>query len=333
MSGVITLSKNLSLEDVERLPERRVWVTSALATVLIFTIVVDLLGNSLVIVSILKNKNLRKVGNAFVISLAIADLLVAIYPYPLILIAIFRNGWVHGHTHCQMSGLLMGLSVIGSIFNITAIAINRYCYICHGLNYNRIFSHRKTFCYVSLVWMLTSLAVIPNLFVGSLQYDPRIYSCTFVQSVSPSYTVTIVAIHFILPISIVSYCYLRIWIYVVRVRKRVKPENQSRIIHHDFRNFLTMFVVFVLFAICWAPLNFIGLGVAVNPNLANMIPEWLFIASYFMAYFNSSLNAIVYGVLNHKFRQEYKQIMIEIINLNKQIIFLRDTSRFLVIKG
>ncbi|XP_062910923.1 melatonin receptor type 1A-like [Mobula hypostoma] len=317
MSGVMILSKNLTLEDVERLPERSAWVTSVLATVLIFTIVVDLLGNSLVIVSVFRNKKLRKARrNVFVISLAIADLVVAIYPYPLTLIAIFRNGWVHGYIHCQMSGLLLGLSVIGSIFNITAIAINRYCYICHGLKYKKIFSHRKTSCYVLLVWMLTCLAVIPTHFVESLQYDPRIYSCTFAQSVSPFYTVTIAAIHFILPISIVSYCYLHIWIYVIRVRKRVKLENPSRINHHDFRNFLTMFVVFVLFAICWVPLNIIGLGVVVNPKLANMIPDWLFIASYFMAYFNSSLNAIVYGVLNHKFRQEYKQIMIEIINLS-----------------
>ncbi|XP_032885423.1 melatonin receptor type 1A-like [Amblyraja radiata] len=315
MNGLGISPKNVSLGEAEKLPERRLWVTSALASVLIFTIVVDLVGNSLVIVSVLRNKKLRNAGNAFVVSLAIADLVVAIYPFPLILTAILHNGWVHGYIHCQMSGFLMGLSVIGSIFNIAGIAINRYCYICHGMKYNKIFSHRSTLCYVLLVWMFACLAIIPNLFVESLQYDRRIYSCTFVQSVSSLYTVTVVVIHFILPISIVSYCYLHIWIFVIRVKRRVKPENRSRINPHDFRNFLTMFVVLVLFAICWAPLNFIGLGVAVNPKLAKLIPEWLFVASYFMAYFNSCLNAIVYGVLNHNFRREYKQIIIEIINL------------------
>uniref|UniRef100_A0A8C4T2I8 Melatonin receptor type 1A like n=1 Tax=Erpetoichthys calabaricus TaxID=27687 RepID=A0A8C4T2I8_ERPCA len=291
-------------------------VATLLATVLVTTIVVDILGNLLVIISVFRNKKLRKAGNAFVVSLAIADLVVAIYPYPLALTAIIHDGWDLGYIHCQISGFLMGLSVIGSIFNITGIAINRYCYICHSVKYDKLFSNKNTVCYVVLVWVLTVLAIVPNFFVESLQYDPRVYSCTFSQSVSSLYTITVVVVHFILPISIVSYCYLRIWILVIHVRKRVKPENRPKMKPQDFRNFLTMFVVFVLFAVCWAPLNLIGLAVALNPNLGIAVPEWLFTASYFMAYFNSCLNAVIYGVLNHNFRKEYKQIVTSVFKFS-----------------
>uniref|UniRef100_A0A452HX36 G-protein coupled receptors family 1 profile domain-containing protein n=1 Tax=Gopherus agassizii TaxID=38772 RepID=A0A452HX36_9SAUR len=291
------------------------WVVIMLAVILIVTIIVDILGNLLVIVSVFKNKNLRKAGNAFVVSLAIADLLVAFYPYPLVLIAIFHDGWVMGHLHCQVSGFLMGISVIGSIFNITGIAINRYCYICHSLKYDKLFSGANTMCYVGLVWALTLLAIVPNLFVESLQYDPRVYSCTFAQSVSALYTIAVVVIHFFLPITIVSYCYLRIWVLVIQVRRRVKPDTQPKVKSHDFWNFLTMFMVFVLFAVCWAPLNFIGFTVAVQPTLGSLIPEWLFTASYFLAYFNSCLNAVVYGAMNHNFRKEYKRIILTVLQL------------------
>ncbi|KAM9471226.1 melatonin receptor type 1A-like [Clarias gariepinus] len=286
------------------------WTLTLLASVLITTIVVDVLGNLLVIVSVFRNRKLRKTGNAFVVSLAVADLVVAIYPYPMVLTAIFNNGWIAGNVHCQISGFLMGLSVIGSIFNITGIAINRYCYICHSLLYDKIFSKNNTVCYVVLVWIFTILAITPNWFVESLKYDARVYSCTFAQSVSSIYTIMVVVVHFILPISIVTYCYLRIWILVIQVRNRVKPDNRLRIKPHDFRNFLTMFVVFVLFAVCWAPLNFIGLAVAIQPTLGKAIPVWLFTASYFMAYFNSCLNAVIYGVLNNNFRKEYKRILL-----------------------
>ncbi|XP_054453124.1 melatonin receptor type 1A-like [Anoplopoma fimbria] len=292
------------------------WVATLLAGVLITTIVVDVLGNLLVIVSVFRNKKLRKAGNAFVVSLALADLVVAIYPYPLVLTAIFNDGWIAGYIHCQISGFLMGLSVIGSIFNITGIAINRYCYICHSLKYDKIFSNSNTMCYVVLVWALTILAIVPNWFVESLQYDPRVYSCTFAQSVSSLYTITVVVVHFILPISIVSYCYLQIWILVIQVRRRVKPDSRTKINPHDLRNFLTMFVVFVLFAVCWAPLNLIGLAVALDSRLTRLIPEWLFTASYFMAYFNSCLNAVVYGALNHNFRKEYKRIVLIIFKFH-----------------
>ncbi|XP_028838432.1 melatonin receptor type 1C [Denticeps clupeoides] len=286
-----------------------------LAGVLIFTIVVDIVGNVLVILSVYRNKKLRNAGNIFVVSLSVADLVVALYPYPLALLAIFHNGWTMGTLHCQLSGFVMGLSVIGSVFNITAIALNRYCYICHGLRYDRLYTRRNTCLYLVLTWLLTALATVPNFLVGSLSYDPRVYSCTFAQTASSSYTVCVVVVHFLVPLAVVSFCYLRIWTLVIRVKSRVRPpeSRRQRTQTSDLRNFLTMFVVFVLFAVCWAPLNFIGLAVAIDPvRVAPNVPEWLFVMSYFMAYFNSCLNAVVYGLLNQNFRREYKQILLSL---------------------
>nr|BAI65859.1 MT2 melatonin receptor [Plecoglossus altivelis] len=289
---------------------RPAWAIAVLASVLIFTTVVDVLGNLLVIISVFRNRKLRNSGNVFVVSLAFADLVVAFYPYPLVLYALFHDEWSLGDTQCMVSGFLMGLSVIGSIFNITGIAVNRYCYICHSFSYHRLYSFRNTLLFVALIWLLTVLAILPNLFVGSLRYDPRVYSCTFAQNVSSSYTVAVVVIHFLVPIAVVTFCYLRIWVLVIQVRKKVKTNEGPRLKPSDMRNFVTMFVVFVLFAICWAPLNLIGLAVAIDPpRLAPRIPEWLFVVSYFMAYFNSCLNAIIYGLLNRNFRNEYKRII------------------------
>uniref|UniRef100_A0A3B3ZRK0 G-protein coupled receptors family 1 profile domain-containing protein n=1 Tax=Periophthalmus magnuspinnatus TaxID=409849 RepID=A0A3B3ZRK0_9GOBI len=314
----------LQNDPADTVLNRPPWVTTTLGCFLIFTIVVDILGNLLVIFSVYRNKKLRNAGNIFVVSLAVADLVVAIYPYPLVLSSIFHNGWSLGYMHCQISGFLMGVSVIGSIFNITGIAINRYCYICHSLKYDKLYSDKNSICYVMLIWALTVVAIVPNLFVGSLQYDPRVYSCTFEQSASSAYTIAVVFFHFILPIMIVTYCYLRIWVLVIQVRRRVKPDNRPKLTPHDVRNFVTMFVVFVLFAVCWAPLNFIGLAVAIKPEVVvPLIPEWLFVSSYFMAYFNSCLNAIVYGVLNQNFRREYKRIVVSVCTAR---IFFQDSS-------
>ncbi|XP_003469225.1 melatonin receptor type 1A [Cavia porcellus] len=300
------------------------WLASALACILIVTIVVDVVGNLLVILSVYRNKKLRNTGNIFVVSLAVADLVVAVYPYPLVLTSIFNNGWNLGYLHCQISAFLMGLSVIGSVFSITGIAINRYCYICHSLKYDKLYSNKNSLCYVLLIWILTLVAIMPNLRIGSLQYDPCIYSCTFTQSVSSAYTIAVVVFHFIVPMIIVIFCYLRIWILVLQVRQKVKPENKSKLKPQDFRNFVTMFVVFVLFAICWAPLNFIGLIVASDPaSMVPRIPEWLFVASYYMAYFNSCLNAIIYGLLNQNFRKEYRRIIVALCTAK---IFFLDSS-------
>ncbi|XP_036114197.1 melatonin receptor type 1B [Molossus molossus] len=288
------------------------WVAPALSAVLVFTTVVDVLGNLLVILSVLRNRKLRNyAGNLFLVSLALADLVVALYPYPLILMAIFHDGWALGEAHCKASAFVMGLSVICSVFNITAIAINRYCYVCHSVAYPRIYGHWYTPLYVCLIWLLTVVALVPNFFTGSLDYDPRIYSCTFIQTASAHYTVAVVVIHFLLPMAVVSYCYLRIWVLVVRARRKARSESRLHLRPSDIRSFLTMFVVFVIFAICWAPLNCIGLVVAINPEeIAPRVPEGLFVTSYFLAYFNSCLNAIIYGLLNQNFRREYKKIVL-----------------------
>ncbi|KAM9180263.1 melatonin-related receptor [Dugong dugon] len=271
---------------------------------MVITIVVDLIGNSMVILAVSKNKKLRNPGNIFVVSLSVADMLVAIYPYPLMLHAMAIGGWDLSQLQCQMVGFITGLSVVGSIFNIMAIAINRYCYICHSLQYERLFSVRNTCIYLIVTWIMTVLAVLPNMYIGTIQYDPRTYTCIFNYVNNPVFTVTIVCIHFVLPLLVVGFCYIRIWTRVLAARAVAgqNPDNQLA----EVRNFLTMFVIFLLFAVCWCPINVLTVLVAVSPKgMADKIPNWLYLAAYFIAYFNSCLNAVIYGLLNENFRREY----------------------------
>ncbi|CAK7315301.1 Melatonin receptor type 1B [Vulpes lagopus] len=90
-------------------------------------------------------------SNLFLVSLALADLMVALYPYPLTLVAIFHDGWALGEVHCKASDFVMGLSVIGSVFNLTAIAINRYFYICPSVAYHQICRRWHTSLYICLI--------------------------------------------------------------------------------------------------------------------------------------------------------------------------------------
>ncbi|XP_077002127.1 melatonin-related receptor [Tamandua tetradactyla] len=271
---------------------------------MVVTIVVDLVGNSMVILAVTKNKKLRNSGNIFVVSLSAADMLVAIYPYPLMLHAMAVGGWDMSQFQCQLIGFATGLSVVGSVFNIVAIAINRYCYICHSLQYKRIFSARNTCIYLVVTWVMTVLAVVPNMYIGTAEYDPRTYTCTFNYLHSPVFAVTIVCIHFVIPLLIVGFCYMKIWTKVLAARAQAaqNPDNQLA----EVRNFLTMFVIFLLFAVCWCPINVLTVLVAVSPKeMAGKIPNWVYLTAYFIAYFNSCLNAVIYGLLNENFRREY----------------------------
>ncbi|XP_043910847.1 D(5)-like dopamine receptor [Protopterus annectens] len=287
-----------------------------LATALIVTMVTDIVGNTLVISSVLRNNKLRNTGNIFVVSLAVSDLLMAVYPYPLSLLAMFQNGWILGDMHCKANGFVLGLSVVGSVFNITAIAINRYCFICHSKLYDKLYSLKNTYVCVGLTWLLAVAAVLPTLCIDALQYDPRIYSCVLAQTVSSTFTIVTVTIHFIVPIIIVVFCYIRIWALVIAVRYRVRQDSKQKLKPHEIRNFFSMFMVFVIFAVCWGPLNFTALAVAINPTkVAPNIPAWFFSVTYFMAYFNGCLNGLLYGLLNQNFRKEYARIFLFVCSM------------------
>ncbi|XP_043935160.1 uncharacterized protein LOC122808262 [Protopterus annectens] len=288
-------------------------VTIIQATVMIFTIAADIIGNILIILSVLQNKKLHTPGNAFVISLSAADLIVAVFPYPMITIAILHKKWLLGPVQCKVSSTIMALGLSGSIYNILAIAVNRYFCICHSSRYEKLYCMRNTYCYIFLIWTLSVVLLLPLTSTDVVQYDSRVYSCVFSLTTNVSLNLALASFQFIIPVSIVIFCYMRIWILVIQAKYRVKQNNKQKLKFNEVRNFLTMFAVFVLFAVCWGPFTAIGLTVSFSP--LGKIPgfaDWLIIMSYFMAYFNSSLNGIIYGVFNRNFRNEYKRIVLSV---------------------
>ncbi|XP_043935201.1 melatonin receptor type 1C-like [Protopterus annectens] len=288
-------------------------LTIFLTSVMIFISVMDIFGNTLVILSILRNKKLRNAGNIFVISLSAADLMVGVYSYPLVSIATLYNKWILGDLQCKISGLIHSLGHIVSVYNIMAIAINRYCCICHSLKYDKLYSMRNTYCYVFLTWSFSIILLLPIIFFDVLQYDERVHFCAFIFTVKPSLTSTMAVIHFLIPVTIVIFCYSRIWILVIQVKYRIRQENKQKLKPAEVRNFLTMFAVFILFAVCWSPFSIPALVEGCNPRgKTSEFPDWLFVLGYFTASFNNCLNGIVYGILNQNFRQEYKRILLSL---------------------
>ncbi|XP_043935203.1 melatonin receptor type 1C-like [Protopterus annectens] len=291
-------------------------VTTLQAIVMIITTLTDIFGNILVILSILQNKKLRNPGNIFVISLAVADLMVALHPYPLLVVALLQKQWTMGMLQCQLAAIIQGLSFIGSILNITAIAINRYCCICHSQVYDKLYSMKNTYYLVIWTWTLSIALVLPMILEGALQYDPRVYSCTFVFTTNLSFTSVLAVLHFIIPLTTVIYCYTRIWILVIQVKYRVRQENKQKVKASEVRNFFTMFAAFVLFAVCWGPYSISALILSFNPDRKSpIISDELFVVGFFMAYFNSCLNGIAYGIFNPNFRQQYKNVVLSLCSL------------------
>ncbi len=94
--------------------------------IMVFIIVAALLGNLLVIVSVMRHPKLRVITNYFVVSLALADMLVAIFAMCFNASVEFTAGrWLFGPDMCNIWNSLDVYFSTVSIFHLCCISVDR----------------------------------------------------------------------------------------------------------------------------------------------------------------------------------------------------------------
>ncbi|XP_034753211.1 5-hydroxytryptamine receptor 4 [Etheostoma cragini] len=94
-------------------------------------IIMTVFGNLLVMVALCKDRHLRrKKTNYFIVSLAFADLLVALLVMPFAAIELTTGQWRYGENFCLVRTSLDVLLTTASILHLCCIALDRYYAIC-----------------------------------------------------------------------------------------------------------------------------------------------------------------------------------------------------------
>lgn len=92
-------------------------------------IFLSIFGNMLVCVAVCNDSNLRKIGNLFVVSLAIADLFVACLVMTFALVNDILGFWPFGDRYCQIWISFDVMCSTASILFLCAISLDRYIHI------------------------------------------------------------------------------------------------------------------------------------------------------------------------------------------------------------
>ncbi|KAM9317621.1 dopamine receptor D4b [Pholidichthys leucotaenia] len=131
----------------------------------VLLIVVVTCGNVLVCLSVYVEKALKTTTNYFIVSLAFADLLLAVLVLPLFVYAEFQGGvWSLNMTLCDS---LMAMDVMlctASIFNLCAISVDRFIAVSIPLNYNRKHVDHRQLILLSATWLLALAVASPVIF-------------------------------------------------------------------------------------------------------------------------------------------------------------------------
>lgn len=120
---------------------------------------------------------------------------------------------------------------------------------------------------------------------------------------------------YLLPLTVISVCYLLIWRRVIlRKPPGVKQENTDKIIQTSKVKVVKMLMtVIVLFALSWLPLYAIFTRIKLGGPIDSEIEETVIYVSLPFAQWlgasNSCINPVLYAYFNRKFRTGFKAIL------------------------
>ncbi|KAK2167835.1 hypothetical protein LSH36_23g04011 [Paralvinella palmiformis] len=101
------------------------------------------------------------VSNMFIVSLAIADMIVGLIVMPISAIYIFTLDWLFGVAVCQFWISVDYTASTASILNLFILSLDRYWSVSSPLRYIRQRTKRRALIMISMVWFVSSLWLIP----------------------------------------------------------------------------------------------------------------------------------------------------------------------------
>ena len=286
--------------------------------------VVGTLGNALIFTALYKLKSLVRTGNMFIVSIAIADFIVTTAIIPIVVADSLSPGQLLDDVSCTVQAVVMFSAICISNFNFMLIALNRYLAICHGNKYQGLFRRPMVVGALTLgPWLFYTLMSCLSLAVfGHTRYLEYAHFCFEDIKKYRVKMMVVTTLAVIVPAAVAMFCYSMIFHTIVKSRAKVQTTTTAgatkngaapatlatrlRLSHRtrrELQTVVTMFVTFMAFVFSWLPTIS---SVFFHLSSRNPIVERF---SVWFALSNSSYNAIIYGLLNSKFRAAYAEIL------------------------
>ncbi|XP_074641264.1 melatonin receptor type 1A-like [Tubulanus polymorphus] len=275
-------------------------------------------GNLLIIIAVARKKKLQVTTSVFIVNVAISDMVVAAVVMPTILVNLLTDGRMVGYDECVFFAFVLLTSCGVSLISLSLIAFNRYVNVCHHAYYKRVFENRFVVVMVAAVWSFSFSIVAIGSFtpLAKFSYDPRLYTCTYINRESRVYTLLLMTVGIVLPCVLTSFGYIKIFRKIRDSQNNMMAHASATHNNKEKKAIFAMFSAFAAFAICWFPYGTIAIVDAFTKGIsdeAHLIVAWL-------AFGNCSLNWLIYGGLNSNFRQGYKKIFVTCRSRNKRAI-------------
>ncbi|KAK3095468.1 hypothetical protein FSP39_015049 [Pinctada imbricata] len=341
MMGTTMIPDNVTNITSYRQEEQDTWDTAILvmkAVVMTTIMAAAVTGNLIVIISVMKFQKLRdSKTNQFIVSLAFADFLVAFLVMPFNASQEISGKWIFGREMCDIFNSNDVLFSTASILHLCCISVDRYIAIIHPLQYDRKMSTFRALLMLALTWIasiLISYIPIQLQFYTTeehytlLEENPEL--CIF--QVNKIYAVVSSSISFWIPCTIMIFLYMRIYFAARRQEKHIRSNSicshertgnseallnttrnsrefsDRRKMKREHKAAKTLGIIMGAFVMCYLPFfswyvstTMCGSGCP-YPRVLGSILFWI-------GYFNSCLNPVIYAYYNREFRTAFKRLL------------------------
>lgn len=124
---------------------------------------VTVVMNLLVLYAVKKEKSLHTVGNLYIVSLSVADLIVGTIVMPLNLAYLLEDEWKLGQAVCLFWLIMDYVASTASIYSLFILCLDRYRSVRQPLKYLKYRTWGKASVMISGAWLLSLMWIIPIL--------------------------------------------------------------------------------------------------------------------------------------------------------------------------
>lgn len=327
---------NLAMErnsttDLANSEDRASQSSTYFAVVLIFTSVVNITSNVLVLVILARNNRLRTFTNCFIANLCVVDLIAGIVVVPATIDSLLTKTEPRSNASllCRFYGFLNSLYGIASSLTVAVIALDRYHSILNCLRYEVIVTQRRTVFVVAWTWLqaffVSSCPLLGwghfllNPYQRCPVYFPDLTGFIFFKTISCV----------LLPYFITVFCYSRIHLVARRHAKTIvniqvrdaKNRIKGMCLSGASKKTLMVYIVLGVYTTCWLPFYGIDLLMTIYPRAK--IPETVILTTTVLTLVNSACNPIMYALITSQFRGGLKRVYRQI----RRSIFAGDSRQ------
>ncbi|XP_030025314.1 neuropeptide CCHamide-1 receptor [Manduca sexta] len=292
--------------------------------------VIGVVGNGTLVAVFVRHKAMRNVPNTYILSLALADLLVIITCVPFTSIVYTVESWPWGATVCRVSEVAKDVSIGVSVFTLTALSADRYFAIVDPLRKLHATGGSKRATRLTIataigIWILAALLATPA-YMGSYLRGFVVNPTTQILVCYPypvewgiNYPKIMVLMRFLvyysLPLLVIAVFYILMARHLVLSTQNVPGEMQGtqRQMRARRKVAVTVLAFVLVFAACFLPSHVFMLWFYFCPTAQEDYNGWwhgLRIIGFCLSFLNSCVNPIALYCTSGIFRKHFNRYLL-----------------------